>query len=147
MILDSFLKRFKQNSMESKVREAVESGIGVYNYHWELGGDPQTALEPEEIDSLLLDWCRETMGDMRRPYGLDYVTMAVALLDEENRELARYNFGVLRPSDLYADGFVPGRLAEVTRRWQAEDKLESSRWLSIVMFSWGDITRDVLLAS
>ena len=27
-----------------------------------------------------------------------------------------------------------------------QEYLESSRWLSVVMFSWGDLTRELLLA-
>jgi hypothetical protein len=30
--------------------------------------------------------------------------------------------------------------------WRAEGYFESSRWLSAVMFSWGDLTRELLLA-
>jgi hypothetical protein len=145
MNLSSLIRRFKQGSAESKVRDAVESGVGVYHTCWELGGEPATALKPDELDSMILEWCRATIAQMRRPYGLDYVTLALGMIDWESEENVRFSFGVLRPSDFYADGPVPARLIELMREWQAQGHFDSSRWLSAVMFSWGDLTRELLL--
>lgn len=146
MFLSSFFGRFRQHSAESKVREAVEAGVGVYHMCWQLGEEPETALQPDDLDSMVLEWCRATMAQMRRPYGLDYVTLALALVGVESEETTRYSFGVLRPSDFYADGSVPNRLQGLMREWLAEGYFESSRWLSTVMFSWGNLTRELLLA-
>jgi hypothetical protein len=146
MILGSLIRRLKQGSAESKVRDAVEAGVGVYQMCWELGGEPATAIRPDEIDSIVLEWCRATMTQMRRPYGLDYVTLALSLAGWESEETVRHSFGVLRPGDFYTDGPVPATLAQLMEQWRAEGYLESSRWLSVVMFSWGDLTRELLLA-
>ncbi|MGA2286521.1 MAG: hypothetical protein ABSG55_09665 [Dehalococcoidia bacterium] len=127
------------------MREAVEAGVGVYHTCWELGGDIATALGPGDLDSTVVEWARGTMAEMRRPYGLDYVTLALALMTSENQETVRYSFGVLRPSDLYEDGPVPAQLERLMQEWQAEGWFEHSRWLSVVMFSWGDLTRELLL--
>ncbi len=146
-MLNSLMKRLRQGLAESKVREAVEAGIGIYHMSWQLGGEPATALRPDEMDSLVLEWCRTTMTQMRRPYGLDYVTMALSLMGRENEETARHSFGVLRPVDFYAEGPVASKLTELMRDWSEAGHFESSRWLSAVMFSWGDVTRELLLAS
>jgi hypothetical protein len=146
MILGSLLRRLRQGSAESKVRDAVEAGVGVYHMSWELGGEPDTAVRPDELDSVVLEWCRATMTQMRRPYGLDYVTMALSLTGWESDEMVRHSFGVLRPVDFYAEGPVPTKLAELMEEWRAAGYLQSSRWLSAVMFSWGDLTRELLLA-
>ncbi len=132
--------------MDSKVREAVEAGIGLYHSHWGLGNDGDGGLSPEEASRAILNWCCETMGQMRRPYGLDYVTFALALLGPQNEEIARASFGVLRPSDFYNDGPAPMRLEEVVDQWQTQGCFRSASSLSAVMFSWGDITRELLLA-
>lgn len=126
------------------MREAVEAGVGVYHTCWELGGDVATALG-DDVNSMVVEWARGTMAEMRRPYGLDYVTLALALMSSENQETVRYSFGVLRPTDFYEDGPVPSRLRQLMQEWQAEGWLEHSRWLSVVMFSWGDLTRELLL--
>jgi len=146
MILSSLMRRFRQGSAESKVRDAVESGVGVYHTCWELGGEPATALQPDELDSIILEWCRTTIGQMRRPYGLDYVTLALGMVGGESEENVRFSFGVLRPSDFYADGPVPARLVQLMEEWQEKRCFDSSRQLSAVMFSWGDLTRELLLA-
>lgn len=146
IILGSLIRRLRQGSAESKVRDAVEAGVGVYHMCWELGGEPATAVRPDELDSIVLQWCHATMTQMRRPYGLDYVTMALSLVSWESEEAVRYSFGVLRPGDFYADGPVPATLAQLMEQWRAEGYLESSHWLSAVMFSWGNLTRELLLA-
>lgn len=146
-MLDSLIRRLRHGSSESKVREAVEAGVGVYHTCWELGGDPATALRPEDFDSVVLEWTRSTMAQMRRPYGLDYVTLALALMGSENQEMVRFSFGVLRPTDFYEDGPVPQGLTQLMQEWQAESWFDCSRWLSVVMFSWGDLTRELLLVS
>ena len=146
MILGSLVRRLTGKSAESKVREAVESGVGVYHPCWELGGEPATALQPQELDSIVLEWCRSTMAQMRRPYGLDYVTLALGMVGSDSEEMVRFSFGVLRPNDFYADGPVPARLEQLMKEWQGEGHFDASRWLSAVMFSWGDLTRELLLA-
>jgi hypothetical protein len=142
LLLGSLVKRLKKGSMEARVEEAVEAGVGLYNNCWPLSD----AFVVENVPSLVLEWCREQMGEMRRPYGLDYVTLALALLGEENEETARFSFGVLRPSDFYEEGSVPQRLAALIDEWRSAGRLDASPWLSAVMFSWGDLTRELLLA-
>jgi hypothetical protein len=146
-MLGPLIRRFRQGSMKSKVREAIEEGVGLYDIHWELGSKADGALQAEAASTAVLDWCRETMGQMRRPYGLDYVTLALAVLGPDNEELARASFGVLRPSDFYNDGPAPKRLQELLSQWRSEGHLRSSQSLSAVMFSWGDLTRELLIAS
>jgi hypothetical protein len=147
MFLNTLMRRLKQESAETKVREAVEAGIGIYHMSWELGGDPTTALLPADLDSIVLEWCRNAMAEMRRPYGLDYVTVAVSLMGYESEERARHSFGVLRPVDFYAEGPVPDEMEELIEEWRRTGQFGSARWLSAVMFSWGDLTRDLLLSA
>ncbi len=127
------------------MREAVEAGVGVYHTCWELGGDVATAVGPDDLDSMVVEWARGVMAEMRRPYGLDYVTLALALVGSESHETARFSFGVLRPTDFYEDGPVPATLKRLMLEWQAEGWFGDSQWLSAVMFSWGDLTRELLL--
>ncbi len=132
--------------MESKVREAIEAGVGQYNTHWVLGKEGGAGVQAKEAGSVVLDWCRETMGQMRRPYGLDYVTLALAIVGPDSEELVRSSLGVLRPSDFYNDGPASLRLEALIDQWRALGHFRSSRCLSAVMFSWGDLTRELLLA-
>ncbi|MDI6858739.1 MAG: hypothetical protein QME71_10550 [Dehalococcoidia bacterium] len=145
-MLRPLMRRLRQQSMDSRVREALEAGIGLYHNHWDLKGQEQGGLRPEEAGRTALEWCRHTMARMRRPYGLDYVTFALALLDENNQELARMSFGVLRPADFYNEGAAVQRIDQAVRAWLTAGHFERASDLSAVIFSWGDITRELLLA-
>jgi len=145
-MLQPLIRRLRRGAMDSKVREAIEAGIGLYHSHWGLESDDNGGLAPEKAGQAILDWCRETMGQMRRPYGLDYVTFAIAILGPQNEEIARASFGVLRPGDFYDDGPAPMRLETVLDGWRSEAYFRPATSLSAVIFSWGDITRELLLA-
>jgi len=144
-MLRTLIRRLNRRKTDSQVKEALEAGIGLYHSHWGLDNDERPGLCPEEASQTVLSWCHETMGQMRRPYGLDYVTFAIALLGPENEEISRASFGVLRPSDFYSDGPAPQQLEEVINQWRSEAHFRSATSLSAVMFSWGDITRELLL--
>jgi hypothetical protein len=144
--LQPLIRRLRRGAMDSKVREAIEGGIGLYHSHWGLESEENAGLVPEKAGQVILDWCRETMGQMRRPYGLDYVTFAIAILGPQNEEIARASFGVLRPSDFYDDGPAPMRLEAALDGWRSGACFGPATSLSAVMFSWGDITRELLLA-
>jgi hypothetical protein len=78
------------------------------------------------------------LGQMRRPYGLDYVTLAVALLDAEGERGASATYDAFRPVDFYDESKVEVQVRETLSSWPAGDRL------SAVLFSWGDLTRELL---
>lgn len=146
VMLKPIARRFRRKSMDAKVKEALETGIGLYQSHWEMETTDSPGLRAEAVGGTVLAWCRRTMGQMRRPYGLDYVTLALAILDEENQEIARASFGVMRPGDFYSEGSAVLQLEDAIGGWQAQGLMSPARRLSAVMFSWGDITRELLVA-
>jgi hypothetical protein len=145
-MLQPLVRRMRRGSIRSKVRQAIDTGVGVYNGSWDL------SVLPEEGEGALSDqvlkWCHESLARMRKPYGLDYVTLVLAVVGPENQEVATLGFGVLRPQDLYGDGDVTARLREIIGRWYEEGVLTSLQAfkLSAVLFSWGDLARELLLA-
>jgi hypothetical protein len=145
-MLEPLIRRFRRKSMDIKVREALETGIGLYHNHWEMIAPETPALRPDKAAKAVLDWCRETMASMRRPYGIDHVTFAVSLLDGQNQEVDRAGFGVLRPNDFYGDGTAVSQLEDVFQAWQSKGSLSRAQRLTAVMFSWGDMTRELLVA-
>jgi hypothetical protein len=146
-MLHPLVRRLRRGSIRSKVRQAIDAGVGVYNGSWDL-----SVLSKEEEGTLLsdwiLEWCHESLARMRKPYGLDYVTLVLAVVGPDNEEVATLGFGVLRSQDFYGDGDVIARLREVIGRWHKEGILTSLRAfkLSAVLFSWGDLARELLLA-
>jgi len=67
-------------------------------------------------------------------------------VSEGSRPLASANFAVLRPSDFYA-GPIEAETQETLRRWAEEGVFRGPAVrLSVVLFSWGDLTQELLLA-
>jgi hypothetical protein len=145
-MLQSLVRRLRRNSIRTKVRRAIDAGVGVYTSSWELPALPQEG--EETLPHRILEWCREALARMRKPYGLDYVTLVLAVVGSDNREVTTIGLGVLRPQDFYGDGDVAVRLRQVIEGWADEGVLAShqARKLSAILFSWGDLTRELLLA-
>ena len=145
-MLQPLVRRLRRGTIRSKVRQAIDAGVGVYNGSWDL---PVLSEEGEgALPDRILEWCHESLARMRKPYGLDYVTLVLAVVGSENQEVATLGFGVLRPQDFYGEGDVTARLREVIGRWHEEGILTSLQAfkLSAVLFSWGDLARELLLA-
>ena len=138
----------QHRSLQAEVRRALESGVGVYHATWRIESGTK-AEASEDLTAKLVDWCRDVLSRMHRPYGLDYVTLTLALLSQGEGQVANVNYGVLQPGDFYSPGSVEVRIQETLRRW-ADDQVSAdsgSGTLSAVLFSWGDLTRELLLAS
>ncbi|OGO51439.1 MAG: hypothetical protein A2148_11920 [Chloroflexi bacterium RBG_16_68_14] len=133
-------------SLRGSVRRALESGVGTYHTTWRTEPDA-TAGASEQLAAEVMAWCREVLRQTHRPYGLDQVTLAMAVRDEDGHPLASVNFGLLRPVDFYGCGSVEAQAREALRRW-AEDRVfaRSGACVSLVLFSWGDLTGELLLA-
>ena len=137
----------ERRSLQADVRRALTSGVGLYHTTWPFQNSAATTAS-EELTAQLVGWCREVLGGTRRPYGLDYVTLAVALLREGEGQVASVNYGVLRPSDFYNLSFVEERVRETLCSWARSHATDGGNAdsLSVVLFSWGDLTRELLLA-
>ena len=137
----------ERRSLQADVRRALTSGVGLYHTTWPFQNSAATTAS-EELTAQLVGWCREVLGGTRRPYGLDYVTLAVALLREGEGQVASVNYGVLRPSDFYNLSFVEERVRETLCSWARAHAIAGGNAdsLSVVLFSWGDLTRELLLA-
>jgi hypothetical protein len=91
-----------------------------------------------ELAGEVVDWCRQMLGQMRRPYGLDYVTLAVAVLDADGERSESATYDAFRPVDFYDASKVEVQVRETLSSWPTGDRL------SAVLFSWGDLTRELL---
>jgi hypothetical protein len=144
-MLQPLVRRLRRGGIHSRVRQAIDAGVGVYNGSWDLPVLSEKGERP--LSDRILEWCHESLACMRRPYGLDYVTLVLAVLGPENQEIATLGFGVLRPQDFYGEGDLTARLREVIDRWHEEGILTSLQAfkLSAILFSWGDLARELLL--
>lgn len=99
-----FLRR---QQTQRKVEALIRQGVGVREASWPM---PARGDEParEALASELLAWIRRAMGEMRRPYGINQVALALAGRDAAGRVLCANSLGVVRPRNFYtgegADG-------------------------------------------
>jgi len=136
----------QRRSLRGNVRRALESGVGLYNASWDIEAN-MTASTSSELAEELTAWCRDTLGQIDRPYGLDYVTLALAVLGEGQDQVAGTDYGVLRPQDFYGHGPAETQIQTTLSHWADTEIFARSRGgrLSAVLFSWGDLTRELLL--
>jgi hypothetical protein len=94
------LDRFTSPSTR-RLTQAVRDGVGVREQTWELAAprDGGTAALVAEI----VEWARESMAGMRRPYGIDHVAVALACRDARGRVVCSSALGVMRPTVFYTD--------------------------------------------
>ena len=131
----------QRRSLRRAVHQALESGVGLYRSTWRIEQGASDTIADE-----LIAWCRQVLGDMHRPYGVDSVSLAIAAVAEGSRPLASAKFAVLHPADFYA-GVIEADARETLRRWADERIFEKPAVrLSAVLFSWGDLTQELLLA-
>lgn len=137
----------KRRSLRANVQRALESGVGLYHTTWRIEAERERHVDAE-LAAELLDWCRDTVGLMHRPYGLDHVSLTIAVLNDEGEPVSTTNFGVLRPQDFYDHGPAELQVRETFRRWRAGRLFARNQdgRLSATLFSWGDLTRELLLA-
>ena len=137
---------FQRQSLRGNVRRALESGVGLYHANWDIEA-AMTASASSDLAEQLTAWCRDILSQMNRPYGLDYVTLALAVLGEKEGQVASTNYGVLRPQDFYDEGPAETQIHTTLSHWTDTEIFARCRGgqLSVVLFSWGDLTRELLL--
>jgi hypothetical protein len=139
---NAIARLLQRRSLRHAVHQALESGVGLYHTTWRWDEGASYAIANE-----LIAWCRQVLSTTRRPYGVDSVSLAIAAVAEGNRPLASANFAVLQPGDFYG-GSIETEAREALVRWSDERIFEGrSVRLSVVLFSWGDLTQELLLAS
>jgi hypothetical protein len=92
-----FVRRFLARR---RVEELIREGVGVHEACWRVPageGDHHRLVEP------ILQWVRDSMVGMRRPYGIDHVALALACRDARGQIRCSNSSGVIRPAAFYSD--------------------------------------------
>lgn len=94
-----FLRR---PSSHHRVEKLIRRGVGIHEASWPL---PELSADepPQELVGEILSWVRRSMGEMRRPYGIDHVAFALACRDVDGKVLCSNSLGVIRPELFYSD--------------------------------------------
>ncbi|MBA4179543.1 MAG: hypothetical protein C0506_03045 [Anaerolinea sp.] len=92
----------RKTSPHRRVEQLIRQGVGIHEASWAL---PETGAgeAPAELVSEIVSWVRRSMGEMRRPYGIDHVAFALACRDGEGKVLCSNSLGVIRPEVFYSE--------------------------------------------
>jgi hypothetical protein len=131
---------FRRRAIRSKVVRALGTGVGVYeaSFAWPEEDGSEAALA-------IVAWCREMLSRTDRPYGLDQVTLTLALESPDGARTASETLQVLRPADFYEDDRALRGLESALGRWTGLPNSTPHR-VHAVLFSWGDLARELLPA-
>jgi len=133
-------KRRQAQRIARSMSLARRSGRGVYQREWTVapGADP---LALDSMIESIIDWCRETLGLVRRPWGIDGFDLAVAVAGDDGAPRS-LSLRQLRPIDLYQEQTV-ARLRELFATHDAL-QMPGVRRIAVAMFSWGDAAHEAL---
>ncbi|MCL4240815.1 MAG: hypothetical protein KJ048_05625 [Dehalococcoidia bacterium] len=96
---------FSRLSVNRRVERLIREGVGVRESTWtvDCASDPDLT---RRLTESIVGWVRHSMGEMRRPYGIDHVALALACRDGSGRVVCSTSLGVLRPISFYGEGPV-----------------------------------------
>ena len=121
--------------------EARRKGLGLTTNHWSL--PREEAEDATELAEKTLGWCREVLSGCRRPYGLDYFDLAIALRCGDSGKIEKLSLNKLRPIELYQES-LPERLTALFAKAFARRDLHNTIHLSAGLFSWGEAVHQAL---
>lgn len=121
--------------------DARRKGRHLYIKDWHFGFDVSPA---DAVDSML-QWCRDTLAGCRRPFGIDYFDLIMALSDPEDRRPESIELEKLRIVELYEDSLAE-RLSRYFGARGGRDNGGGLR-VSLAIFSWGDAAHEALPAT
>ena len=89
----------------------------------------------------VLDWCRETLGNARRPWGIDHFDVAIAVPGHAGNASSLMLEGI-QAAELYSDE-LSERLDAFLRGHHHADA-HSTALIAAALFSWGDAAHRAL---
>lgn len=138
------LNRFlRKKDTHARVESLIRQGVGVHETTWAMSAGDEPGAS-DEIVQQILDWVRESMSMMRRPYGIDHVALALACRDRSGNVLSSSSLGVIRPGSFYGDegrNRIAAFLSDV--RFVGE---RAPAQIAVALLSLGDIAFELNLA-
>ena len=93
---------FRKLSTHRRVERLIRDGVGVREASWTIDRLGETETDAR-LATDLVSWVRRQMGEMRRPYGIDHVALALACRDASGRVVCSNSIGVVRPESFYGE--------------------------------------------
>ncbi len=133
-------RRWSPQRVAAQMAAARARGAGAYLKDWTYGpARDSAAASADAIVDPIVQWCRETLSETRRPWGIDLFDLVIAVRrsDGQPESLALKR---RTPTELY------GResLARTLHKFLHGDSKEPIEHVSIALFSWGDAAHATL---
>lgn len=90
----------RRSTTHRRVESLIRQGVGVREATWDMPASGDVAAA-NALAEAIAAWARESMGGMRRPYGIDHVAVALACRDAAGAVLCTSSLGVIRPLSFY----------------------------------------------
>ena len=132
----------RRQSTQERVERLIRDGVGVREAAWELAPSDNEARE--RVARSIVTWVQNIMGEMRRPYGIDQVVLALAARDGAGRVLCTNSMGVVRPASFYEEAGSE-RIVAFLDDADAARGARSVR-ISAALLSLGDLAFELNLA-
>ena len=101
---------FRRLGAHKRVEGLIRRGVGVSEATWRLP-EPEDTSGAAALVEDVVSWVRGAMGEMRRPYGIDHIAVALACRDDTGRVVCSNSLGVMRPAVFYG-GEGPARISD-----------------------------------
>ncbi len=122
----------------ARMKELRRRGQGVKLHDWEvLEFDP---AEPHGVIENVLEWCKRTVAECRRPYGINSFDLTLAFRVGSDGNVRSLSFKRMKPIELYDDSFASRLLEGLGLHVSQPAPLR----VSAGFFSWGDAAHQAL---
>ena len=123
---------------------ARRSAAGAYLHEWQFPSVQGSIVAADAIDSII-EWCRETVGRTRRPWGIHEFDLAIAVARDGDPEPKSVSLKRLAPTELYSTGALLETLGHLFGS-PADDADRPVVHVAVALFSWGDAAHAALPA-
>jgi hypothetical protein len=139
-MLQRWQQRRRLKRAATHINHARRTGQGLHLQEWEHSFNDLCANGLDAIVDAVLEWCRQTLSGCRRPWGIDYFDLALALRLDGRAQPKSLSLRRLRPADLYDVGHLRHELATFLSpaAVMASAGTNERPHLAAAFFSWGN---------
>ena len=133
---------FRKSTGQKRLSALIKEGVGIREARWptpDVIDDTSRGVVAESI----LQWVWNAMGEMRRPYGIDHVAVALACRDTAGRVVCSNSLGVVKPGVFY----TPDGMARIEAFLDDVSEVPAHSRVEIVgaLLSLGDVAYELEL--
>jgi hypothetical protein len=89
-------------SSRRKLTGLIRKGVGMSECTWQMPAQ-DSGIATDVLGAEILGWVQRSMGEMRRPYGVNQVVLALACRDADGQVQCTNASGVQRPETFYGE--------------------------------------------